>query len=229
MLECFHSLLTSSISGEFARLAAGAHKPKRRGQMTSTETQFVLAELVRLLAPMSMLEIGTFFADTAWIVAETMAKLGAGHLTTIDPYRGHRVPDIITEWDRNIRERVTFRPDDSMSFFLYLDEELRVRRGNNAPFNIIYIDGHHEFDYAFFNLMRSSLYLRPGGVLVIDHIEFDGPAMAARLFLDLHPHWKLFKTGGAEKDAESLTLHPQTNSAMITAPDGIDIGSSYLF
>lgn len=49
---------------------------------------------------------------------------------------------------------------------MYLDEELHVKSGINAPFKIIYIDGHH----------------------------------------------------------------PQTNSVMIAAPDGIEIGSSsYLF
>jgi hypothetical protein len=32
-----------------------------------------------------------------------------------------------------LRDRTSFRPDSSMSFFLYLDEELHVQRGKNAP------------------------------------------------------------------------------------------------
>jgi predicted O-methyltransferase YrrM len=227
--DSFRSALAQSISAEFARLSAG-HPPIRQGQVTPTETQFVLTELVRLLAPASVLEIGTFFADTARVVAEAMAKVGAGHLTTIDPFGGHRVPGIIAGWHPNVRDRVTFRSDNSMSFFLYLDNELHVKRGNGAPFNIIYVDGNHTFEYAFFDLMCSSLYLRPGGVFVVDNIDLGGPAGAIKVFLERHTHWKLFKTGGSENDAESLALHPQTNSAMIVAPDGIEIGSlSYQF
>jgi predicted O-methyltransferase YrrM len=224
------SVLAQSISAEFARLSASPHLANRQGQVTATETQFVLTELVRLFAPASVLEIGTFFADTARLLAEAMAKLDAGHLMTIDPFGGHRVPNIIAGWHQNLRDRVTFRPDNSMSFFLYLDNELRVKRGNNAPFNIIYVDGNHAFEFAFFDLMCSSLYLRPGGVFVVDNIDLGGPADAIRMFLERHTHWELFKAGTTDTDAESLAVHRQANSAVIVAPNGIEIGSlSYHF
>lgn len=225
MSEKLRSALVQFISARLSAPPADTHQPNRQGQATSTETQVVLKELVRLLAPADMLEIGTFFADTAHTVAAEMSKLGAGHITTIDPFGGHRVPDIIAGWPSSVRERATFRPDNSMSLFLYLDEELRVKRGTEAPFNIIYVDGHHAFEYALFDLMRSPLYLRPGGVLVVDNIELAGPAAAIRLFLERNTHWKLFKTGGAETDENSLAIHPKTNSAMILAPAGVEVGS----
>jgi hypothetical protein len=130
-------------------LDATAGQPNRPGQATASATQYALAELVRLLAPARVLEIGTFFADTARVIATAMAEVGDGHLTTIDPFGADRVPDVIAGWPANVRERVTFRPDNSMSYFLYLDEELHVERGKQAPFDIIFVDGHHSFDYAF--------------------------------------------------------------------------------
>jgi predicted O-methyltransferase YrrM len=200
-------------------------QPARRGQATAAKTQYALAELVRLLAPADVLEIGTFFADTANVIAAAIDRVGAGHITTIDPFGGHRVPEIIRAWPESLRKRVTFRPDNSMSFFLYLDEELHARRGRDAPFNIIYVDGHHAFDYAFFDLMRSSLFLRPGGVFVVDNLEQVGPTAAIRLFLERHTHWQLFKAARVPVDDASLAFHPETNSAIILAPDGIEIGA----
>jgi predicted O-methyltransferase YrrM len=195
----------------------------RAGQVTPASTQTALAHLVRLLSPARVLEIGTFFADTAHVIAATMAQIGAGHLTTIDPFGGERVPDIIAGWPPELQDRVTFRPDNSMSFFLYLDEHLHVKRGKDAPFDLIFVDGHHSFDYAFFDLMRSSLFLRPGGALVVDNIEQPGPAEAVRFFLDSHTHWRLFRVGEASGN-QDFSFHPAANSAIILAPDGIEIG-----
>ena len=199
-------------------------QPRRRGQVTVPETQYALATLVRLLAPADVLEIGTFFADTARVIASTMAEIGAGHLTTIDPFGGDRVPDIIASWPEELRQRVNFRPDNSMTFFLYLDEEAHAKRGKDAPFKVIFVDGHHSFDYAFFDLMRSTLFLKPGGALVVDNIEQPGPATAVRVFLERHTRWQLFKYGGSETDSQFLGFHPTANAAIILAPDGIEIG-----
>lgn len=212
----------SLAEGELDSTAGQANRP---GQATAASTQYALTLLVRLLAPARVLEIGTFFADTSRVIAAAMAETGSGHLTTIDPFGAHRVPDLIAGWPADLRDRVTFRPENSMSFFLYLDEELHVGRGKQAPFDIIFVDGHHSFDYAFFDLMRSSLFLRPGGVLVVDNIEQPGPADAVRLFLERHTHWQLYKAPGTEPSKQELGFHRTANSAILLAPDGIEIGS----
>lgn len=193
----------------------------RSGQVTGAPTQHALTELIRLLSPAAVLEIGSFFADSARVMAAKMAELGEGHLTTIDPFGADRVPEIIAGWPVDIQERVTFRPDNSMSFFLYLDEEVHAKRGREAPFNIVFVDGHHSFDYAFYDLMRSALFLQPGGALVVDNIEQPGPAAAVKLFLERYTRWQLFKAAGPD---HALSFHPAANSAVILAPDGIEIG-----
>lgn len=219
--KMLHTALRESIAT--ARFPLESREPSRVGQVTEGQTQFALAQLVRLLAPARVLEIGTFFADTAHVIAATMAEIGAGHLTTIDPFGADRVPEIIAGWPQKLRDCVTFRPDNSMSFFLYLDEYQHVGRGKDAPFELIFVDGHHSFDYAFFDLLRSSLFLRPGGVLVVDNVEQPGPAGAVRFFLDRHTHWQLFQAGG-DAHCRGLNFHPTANSAIILAPDGIEIG-----
>jgi predicted O-methyltransferase YrrM len=223
--KTLRAALARSIAAKDLRPGTNMGQSYRPTQVTAAETQFALAELVRVLAPADVLEIGTFFADTARVIAAAMAEIGMGHLITIDPFGGDRVPDIIEAWPVQLRERVEFRADNSMSFFLYLDEELHAKRGNNAPFEVIFIDGHHSFDYAFFDLMRSSLYVRPGGALVLDNIEQPGPATAIRLFLERHSHWQLFKADDVGGGDENPSFHAAANSAIILAPDGIEIGA----
>jgi predicted O-methyltransferase YrrM len=219
-----HAALTQFMSAQHFPPGPNMGRPVRAGQLTSASTQYALAELVRLLAPARVLEIGTAFADTARVIATAMAEIGAGQLITIDPFGGHRVPGIIAGWPTELRERVTFRTDNSMSFFLYLEGELQANRGKDAPFDIAFVDGHHSFDYAFFDLMRSALFLRPGGALVVDNIEQAGPAAAIRLFLEHHTHWRLFKTDGVEPFQHAFGFYPAANAAIILAPDGIEIG-----
>jgi Methyltransferase domain len=151
-------LHTAVWSDRFLHAARGA--PDRPQQITNHATQAVLGELVRLIPSARVLEIGTYFADTSRYLAEIMADTG-GELTTIDPFGGARVPDIIAGWPAALQRRVTFFPDNSMAFFLKL-EERQTPIGARAPFDIVFVDGHHTFEYAFFDLMRSALYLRPG-------------------------------------------------------------------
>ena len=43
--------------------------------------------------------------------------------------------------------------------------------------------------------------------------------------MERHTHWQLFKTAGVQADDASLAFHPETNSAIILAPDGIEISA----
>lgn len=194
----------------------------RAHQVTAAHTQAAMVEMIHILARANVLEIGTLFADTARYLAEAMAEVGGGHLTTIDPYGGHRVPGIIESWPVALQQYVTFGAENSMTFFANL-EESRAPIGRDAPFDIAYIDGNHLFDYAYFDLMRSAHYLRPGGALVVDNVEQSGPNEAVRLFRQRHTHWQLFKASDQDDDRQ-IDFMPGTNGAIILAPDGIEVG-----
>jgi predicted O-methyltransferase YrrM len=209
-------LYTAVRSDRFLRAARGA--PDRPQQITNHATQAVLGELVRLIPSARVLEIGTYFADTSRYLAEIMVDTG-GQLTTIDPFGGARVPGIIARWPGALQQRVTFRPDNSMAFFLKL-EERQTQIGAGAPFDIIFVDGHHTFEYAFFDLMRSALYLRPGGAIVVDNVSQAGPAEALRLFLSDHQHWSLFKI---DANSPGFGFMPQVESSILLAPEGLEL------
>jgi predicted O-methyltransferase YrrM len=177
----------------------------------------VLGELVRLIPSARVLEIGTYFADTSRYLAEIMVDIG-GELTTIDPFAGARVPAIIAHWPGALQQRVTFLPDNSMAFFLKL-EERQTPIGPGAPFDIIFVDGHHTFEYDFFDLMRSARYLCPGGAIVLDNVSQAGPAEALRLFLADHQHWSLFKI---HANSPGFGFMPQVESSILLAPDGLE-------
>src|ERR1700739_3382873 len=111
-------LRTAVTSDRFLHAARGA--PDRPQQITNHATQAVLGELVRLIPSARVLEIGTYFADTSRYLAEIRVDTG-GQLTSIDPFGGSRVPGIIARWPGALQQRVTFRPDNSMAFFLKLE------------------------------------------------------------------------------------------------------------
>jgi hypothetical protein len=181
-----------------------------------------MREMIRIMAPAQVLEIGTLFAETTRYLAQAMAAGLGGHITTIDPFGADRAPGIIAGWSPAMREHVSFRPDNSMSFFSHL-ETTHHPVGRKAPFDLVFVDGNHAFGYAFFDLLQSSLFLRPGGALVVDDVKQAGPAEAVKMFLAHHSHWQLFKTG--HDGGTGLGFFPEANAAIILAPDGIEIGS----
>ena len=195
----------------------------RETRITHWQTQWLLAELARQLAPANCLEIGTFFADTTRIIADALCEQGGGDLVTIDPFGGDRVPGIMAGWPAAQQAATSFKPQNSMSFFLDL-ELARAPRGQNAPFNLVFVDGHHSFDYAFFDLLRSAHYLRPGGAIVVDNTEQSGPAQAVGAFLERYRHWTFFCQADYRPPVDRPEFMADVCSAVLLAPDGIEIG-----
>jgi predicted O-methyltransferase YrrM len=185
--------------------------------------QGVLIELIRLLAPARVLEIGTYFGNTARKMAEAIAGCG-GSLITIDPYGGDRIPAIIEAWPQSVRDVVTFHPLNSMTFFASL-EVAQVGAGkDDAPFDLVFVDGHHSFEYAYFDLMSSALNVRPGGAIVMDNMEQAGPDAAVEAFLQRFKHWRLFVLEGHELGPTLKESVPETNGAVLLAPLGVEVG-----
>jgi predicted O-methyltransferase YrrM len=215
--------LRHALSSERFLNAASAAS-LREGQLTEPGGQAVMAEIVDLLSPADVLEIGTYHADTTRYLAQFMAAKGAGHITTIDPLGAERVPKIIAAWPEAMRQRVTFHPQNSMSYFMDL-ELARAGTGMAAPFNLVYVDGHHAFEYALFDTVRAALYLRPGGVLVVDNMEQAGPSAAVTLFLSGRRHWRFFSLDRRAPGTQKANSIPSASAAIILAPNGIEIGS----
>lgn len=213
-----------------SRLATEAFKSQAHrtdfdpNQMTSTVMQAAFEIMIELLKPADILEIGTMWAHSTRVFAEALLKTQGGMVTTLDPFGGHRIPGIVASWPEALQARTRFHALNSMSYFLEL-EIARTPIGARAPFNIAFVDGHHSFEYAYFDLMRSALYLRPGGVIVADNVEQAGPAAAVQAFLQSRKHWRIFTQDGyVAPDFRPESIYG-SSGAILLAPDGIEIGT----
>jgi len=214
------ALQGASLGAEIEALRAS--RPPTR--ITEPKTLWLLRTLVQRLAPADCLEIGSLFADTSRVLADALVDAGGGSLVTIDPYGGDRVPEIIEAWPALQRATTRFLPVNSMSFFLDL-ETSRTPRGLAAPFNLAFVDGHHSFEYAYFDLLRTAHYLRPGGAIVVDNTEQSGPAQAVRAFLAEYRQWTEFVQQGYIPPDDRPEFMPGAGGALLLAPPGLEIGS----
>ncbi len=110
------------------------------GEGSLLEEYLVLYSLSALLKPRSMLEVGTSTG-----VASLMFLWGASlfdsttRLTTIDIARSPVMQANFAKYPR-LRERITFIQGDSL-------EVLGRLAGEGARFDLIFLDGSHEFDH----------------------------------------------------------------------------------
>jgi hypothetical protein len=89
------------------------------------------------------------------------------------------VPHILAQWPEGLRNRVRFYPMNSAAFFA----QCRCRP------DFVFIDGHHDFEYALFDMQATARIINPGGLVVIDNISQPGPFLAARQFCRDNPGW----------------------------------------
>jgi Methyltransferase domain len=97
--------------------------------------------------------------------------------------RGERCPPIIASFPPELRELVTFRAENSATYF---DRAMT----DNAYYDFVLVDGNHEYEFALFDVMCAARAIRPRGLMVMDNIEQIGPRLAAKTFLERNPDWR---------------------------------------
>jgi predicted O-methyltransferase YrrM len=161
-----------------------------RQGITPAPEAAMLYGLIQQIRPQWAVEIGTFFADTTRVMAEAIVDWGiCGKVITIDPFGAERAPALIKSWSRDLQEVTEFKPINSMQFFLDL-ETSATAKGDDSPLGLMFIDGHHSFEYVLYDIMRSADHINPSGAIVIDNLEQEGPKSALTQFLDWNPAWK---------------------------------------
>ncbi len=186
----------------------------------------LLFNLIRYSRPEQVVEIGTYQAGTAEVMARALHANGKGTLTTIDPFPVVAAP-LIALWPQELKDRVNFFHGDSMGFFLEL--EGKSRQGVQLALDIVFIDGHHDFEYALFDLSMSARHIRPGGIIVMDNAELTGVFWAVKQFLRLNPAWREIGSAMAEH-SDSAPFQsmgrsfPDTDFLILQAPQGITFG-----
>ena len=188
----------------------------------SDHSRAVLYSLVRMMRPQLVAEIGTLHAGTTEVLARALWENGGGVVHTADPYGSDRCPAIIAQWPAELQRHAQFHAKSSMDFFARMVLESKT-------FDLVLIDGNHDYEYALFDLQMAARLVRPGGVVVMDNAEQSGPFKAARLFLAANPAW--CEIGNAiasyhplkpfERDRASL---PDTTFLLLQAPEYLSIG-----
>ena len=164
-------------------------------------------------------EIGTFFAGTTMFMAEAMMLNRKGRLATIDPFGAERVPAIIKGWPTELQSITHFYSQYSMEYFAKRERPSAL---GQSKLGLVFVDGNHKFQYALFDMTLSADHLAPGGAIVADNLEQEGPRGAVREFLRMNPAWKLFQ-GGTLKSVEKLADSPPWG--VLLSPPNCQVGT----
>jgi predicted O-methyltransferase YrrM len=191
--------------------------------LMSDHSRAVLYSLVRLMRPKLVAEIGTLYAGTTEVFARALWQNGEGVVHTVDPYGIERCPAVIVQWPVELQRHTQYHAKSSMDFFSRM-----VLEGKR--FDLLLIDGNHDYEYAFFDLQMAARLVTPGGIVVMDNAEQTGPFRASRTFLKDNPAWR--EIGGAIVGYDPLKPFdraraslPDTTFLLLQAPDHLSIGT----
>ncbi len=172
------------------------------GSLQSDEARALLHHLIVTRRPERVLEIGSWSAKTTEVMARALWEAGRGQIETIDPFGGERCPAAIASFPPELQKLVTFRAENSAAHF---DRAM----SSNTQYDLVLIDGNHEFEFALFDVMCTARLMRPGGLIVMDNIEQVGPRLAAKLFLERNPPWR---------DVANVVRHIDATSPLAVPP-----------
>ena len=171
----------------------------------SGESRAVLYWIIKQSRPRVVAEIGTLFAGTSEVIARAIVENGiAGRFETTDPYGAATCPPIIAQWPEELRAVTTFHALNSMAF-------LSDASARGVQFDVVLIDGNHDFEFALFDLQMAARLLRPGGVIVMDNAEQTGPFYAGKQFLERNQAWRELGDSIASNDSAS-PFNPRRSS-----------------
>lgn len=143
----------------------------------------LLYHIIRSTKAQNVIEVGTYYAATSEVMARALWENGCeGLLHTTDPFGRERCPSIISGWPSELQKHIRFYPLNSMDFFGELE------RGQ-VVVDMAFIDGNHDYEYAFFDLASAAKLIRPSGIVLMDNVEQPGPFWAAVEFLRQNPDW----------------------------------------
>jgi predicted O-methyltransferase YrrM len=160
-------------------------------------SRMILYHAIRSTRPELVIEIGTYMAGTAEVIARALWENRAGTLATVDPFGGERCPDIIAAWPAELQAHVRFFAANSMAIMEAIERQ-------RAKIGVAFIDGNHDYEYASFDIACAARFMEPNGLLIIDNMEQTGPYLAARDFLNRNAGWT--EIGDSLKEASDRQL-----------------------
>jgi hypothetical protein len=181
----------------------------------------LIYSLIRNMRPATVAEIGSFMGKTAFGMAHALNENGVGHLHTVGPFDSHHFLPRYAEWPEDLQQRTSFCPGNSATF--YMESDMAERR-----FDLTLVDGHHDYEFALFDIQCAAKRTNPGGIILVDNIAQAGPFFAAIDFMAANPDWK---SGGplpiidsAAAYDPSRTTVPGADLIVLVAPSTLSVG-----
>jgi predicted O-methyltransferase YrrM len=129
--------------------------------------------------PIKYLEIGVHSGVNVISVEKIYGKHPGSRLYCIDPWEDYEdYPEYKGEqqstYSRFLRHMVSFKLQDKLMLHRGFSHEVVPQFKDNF-FDIIYVDGNHEPEYALEDAVLSFRKLKVGGYLIFDDYNFEGP------------------------------------------------------
>ncbi len=138
---------------------------------------------IRALRPATVVEIGTNKGWTSYVFASALdANGGDGQVHTVGPYDSWRFMPNFERWPEPLRQRTTFYALNSAHFFQHAFDR-------RQRFDMIFVDGNHDYEFALFDIQCSARAITPGGIVFVDNMELGDVRRAVADFLAKNPSW----------------------------------------
>lgn len=144
----------------------------------------LLYAMARNQQPDHVVEIGTYEGRTTQVLARALHSNGHGIIHTVGPYDSERFQPLFAQWPEPVQRHLAFYPMNSMEFFT------EAKRAGFV-FELVFIDGNHDFEFALFDILSAAQLISPRGFVVLDNVSQAGPSFAAIDFLDRNPEWQV--------------------------------------
>lgn len=155
----------------------------------------ILVDLVLMLKPQNVLEIGVFGGKSLVPMGIACKANKTGTVFGIDPWAAvNSIEGMDGEnlrwWGTIDHEAIYQGLVDKVNKFNLNDQILLLRTtSENAPvlgtIDILHVDGNHSEKAAYFDVTKWVPYVRQGGVVIMDDLNWEGPKKAVE-WLDGH-------------------------------------------
>ncbi|MCS7197411.1 MAG: class I SAM-dependent methyltransferase [Candidatus Bipolaricaulota bacterium] len=144
--------------------------------MLATSERLLLYALIYGLRPQRCLEIGTARGGSALIICAALDQLGSGHLVIVDPS-----PQIAPEdWARMAHRAILIAQPSPEAL-------LQAFNLTKSPFDFVFIDGNHGFEYVLKDIEGVLPFLQEGGYILLHDAHYFEVAEAIEVALQRHP------------------------------------------
>lgn len=159
-----------------------------------------LALMSRMVAPRTIVELGTYTGYSALCLAEGLAEGGVLHTIDIDPVLGELVHGHVRK--AGMHDRIKLHHGPALEVLPLLP----------APFDLVFIDADKENYPAYLEAVLPKV--RSGGVILADNVLWSGKVLAA-------PAGQDAETRALVEYARKVRSCPELEPVMVPLRDGL--------